>query len=84
MYALTQVSGKPVKGLTEFYCDDVNDIKDLPTEGIAPGSTAIVIASGRVFILNCSMKWVSPKSNNLELDKLQLNQIRRDWYGKES
>lgn len=74
MYAVTAMSGKSVKGITEFYCNDVNDIKNLPTKGIAPGSTAIVIASGRVFVLDCSMEWVELGGSN-EMDILNLDDL---------
>lgn len=81
MYVLTQASGRSVKGVTEFYCDTIDDVANLPTEGVTPGSTAIVIASGQVFILNCSYQWVefgganpttnvADAMNILELDSL--------------
>lgn len=40
-------AGKETKGLTEFYLDGPEDIKDLPTT-CAPGSTA----TAQVFMLN--------------------------------
>lgn len=65
MYSITHMSGKAVNGLCEVFCDNEGDIKNLPTD-IAPGSTAIVIATGNVFILNCSHEWVEP--GNIVLD----------------
>ena len=50
-------AGKETKGLTEFYLDGPEDIKDLPTT-CAPGSTAIVIATAQVFMLNNQKEWV--------------------------
>lgn len=44
-------AGKETKGLTEFYLGGPEDIKDLPTT-CAPGSTAIVMATAQVFMLN--------------------------------
>lgn len=36
----------------QFLLDDVNDYYSLPTDGVSPGSTAIVIATGRVFMFD--------------------------------
>lgn len=46
--------------VSEFVCDTVADIADLPTEKnkVYPGSTALVAATGEVYILNASREWV--------------------------
>lgn len=55
----------------EFVCDTATDLSDLPTtstggsgtlsyitEPIKPGSTALVIATTKVYMLNSSDEWV--------------------------
>lgn len=57
MLSMGSSSGNVVKNLNEYMCDSVEDIKDLPTD-VAPGSTAIVIATAQVFMLNNQKEWV--------------------------
>ena len=40
----------------EFICDTAADIQDLPTE-CAPSSTALVIETGAILILNSAKEW---------------------------
>lgn len=54
------VNGKPVAGIHEYLCDTAEDVKQLPT-GAAPGSTAYVVETGDVYILNGLKKWVKMK-----------------------
>lgn len=42
--------------MCEFVLDTENDVKNLPTA--LPGSTALVVASGNVYMVNASGKWV--------------------------
>lgn len=58
MVSLTHMSGKEVKELREFVCDTDQDIATLPTD-CAPGSTAIVIENGSVYMMNSKGEWVS-------------------------
>ena len=39
----------------EFIADSLADVKDLPV--CCPGSSAIVVAEGKVFFVNASGKW---------------------------
>ena len=45
--------------VTEFICDTVADIVNLPTEKnkVYPGSAALVASTGDIYILNASRKW---------------------------
>lgn len=44
-------SGHTGYGIKEFICDTVNDIQDLPVD-VKPGSTAFVISTGTVYMIN--------------------------------
>lgn len=46
--------------VTEFICDSVADIINLPTEKnkVYPGSMALIASTGEVYIFNASHKWV--------------------------
>lgn len=54
------INGKPVQGIYEYICDEEADVEKLPTAG-APGSTAYVVETGDVYILNGLKKWVKMK-----------------------
>lgn len=57
MLSMGSSSGNVVKNLNEYMCDSAEDVKDLPVD-IAPGSTAIVIATAQVFMLNNQKEWI--------------------------
>lgn len=61
MYYLIKDGNIPNLPVKEFVCDSVIDIDSLPEA--APGSTAIVIDSGEVYMVNTSGKWVPFGSN---------------------
>lgn len=46
--------------VTEFICDTVADVANLPTEKnkVYPGSAALVASTGDIYVLNASRKWV--------------------------
>ena len=46
--------------VTEFICDTIADIANLPTEKnkVYPGSAALVVSTGDIYILNASRKWI--------------------------
>lgn len=54
------INGKPVYGIYEYLCDYETDVEKLPT-GAAPGSTAYVVETGDIYILNGLKKWVKMK-----------------------
>lgn len=54
------VNGQPVYGLHEYICDFEDDIENLPT-GCAVGSTAYIIETGDIYIINGFKKWVKMK-----------------------
>lgn len=49
---------KKAYGVAEYVCDTEDDIKDLPTTGCAPGSAAIIISTGSVYMMDSEGKWV--------------------------
>lgn len=57
MINVGSIAGKEVKALTEYYLDDAKDVNDLPTT-CAPGSTAIVMETAQVFMMNSRGEWV--------------------------
>lgn len=54
------MNGKPVYGINEYICDTADDITNLPID-CASGSTAYIIDTGDVYILNGSKEWVKMK-----------------------
>lgn len=56
MFKAIKESGKEKYNVTEFICDTIDDIENLPTT-VEVGSTAIVIKGTRVFILNNGKEW---------------------------
>jgi hypothetical protein len=56
MFKAIKESGKEKYNVTEFVCDTIEDIKDLPTT-VEVGSTAIVIKDTRIFMLNNKKEW---------------------------
>lgn len=59
----TNRSNKPFYNMAEFLCDYESDVADLPTNR-GPGSTARVIESGNVYILNNSHQWIKQPKNS--------------------
>lgn len=58
MIAVLSENGKSTYNLKEYVVDTQEDIKDLPTSGIQMGSTAFVISTGTVYMLNSSKEWI--------------------------
>lgn len=58
MVSVMSNSGKTTYGIQEFVCDTLEDIKDLPQNGAAPGSAAIVISTGAIYMMNSEGEWV--------------------------
>lgn len=54
------VNGKPVYGINEYVCDFETDVQKLPI-GCATGSTAYVIETGNIYIIDGFKKWVKMK-----------------------
>lgn len=44
--------------VTEFVCDTVTDIANLPTDEVFPGSTALVTENSSVYMLSANREWV--------------------------
>lgn len=59
----TNRSNKPFYNMAEFLCDYESDIADLPTNR-GPGSTARVVETGNVYILNNNHEWVKQPKNS--------------------
>ena len=51
------INGKPVNNLYEYVCDTEDDIYNLP-KGCAPGSTAFIIETAEVYMINSNREWV--------------------------
>lgn len=57
MFNLYKQDGETLYGIKEFILDNTDDIKNLPTN-IKVGSTALIIPTAEIYILNGSKKWV--------------------------
>lgn len=57
MIGITSTSGHTTYGLKEYVVDSVTDIDLLPIDGVM-GSTAFVIETGDVYMLNGKKEWV--------------------------
>lgn len=57
MINILSSGGKVSYNVNEYICDTADDIKDLPT-GCSVGSTAFVITTKDVYMLNSSKEWV--------------------------
>lgn len=44
--------------INEYVADTPDDIKDLPTKKIQPGSICIVVSTSQVYMLNGEKEWV--------------------------
>ena len=59
MISLYRQDGETLYGIKEFILDSEDDIKNLPTHNkVHVGSTALVIPTGALYMLNGSHKWV--------------------------
>lgn len=54
---ITKDSGRTQK-TTEYIADSITDVQNLPTSGIAPGSTCFVIENSALYILNSQKQWI--------------------------
>lgn len=54
----TMYGNTVVAPISQFTCDAVADVADLPTD-VVFGSQAIVIATGAVYVLNSSGVWTA-------------------------
>lgn len=59
----TNRSNKPFYNMAEFLCDYESDIADLP-KNRGPGSTARVVETGNIYILNNNHEWVKQPKNS--------------------
>lgn len=57
MVYITSNSGHTAYGIKEFTCDDIEDVQDLPVD-VKPGSAAIVISTGAIYMINSKGEWV--------------------------
>lgn len=57
MFILYKQDGETLYGIKEFLVDSSADLPALPTN-IKAGSTALIISTGELFILNSKKKWV--------------------------
>jgi hypothetical protein len=57
MFNRTSVGGRATYNALEYVCDSDSDIMNLPTD-IPMGSTAFVISTHKLFMLNGDKEWV--------------------------
>ena len=57
MINLYKQDGETLYGIKEFLLDSKEDVKDLPIEKVHIGSTALVISSGDLYMLNGNKEW---------------------------
>ena len=57
MYSIIKQNDNNSYGLNQYVCDTEEDVQNLPTN-IKIHSIALVINSGRIYILNGEKKWV--------------------------
>ena len=58
MITLYKQDGETSYGIKEFLLDTPEDIKSLPTLQIKPGSSALIISTGALYLFNGEKKWV--------------------------
>ena len=58
MYNKTMVNGEVAYDVIQFTCDNLDDLDNLPTQGVGMGSTAIVISTAEIYIKNSEGQWV--------------------------
>ena len=64
MINLYKQDGETLYGIKEFILDSEDDIKDLPTnKKVHTGSTALIIPTGALYILNSSYEWIEIGGN---------------------
>lgn len=56
MIATIQVDDKVVYGVNSYVCDNEDDVKDLPIY-VNAGSTAFVIETSSLYMLNSKREW---------------------------
>lgn len=64
MITLYKQDGEILYGIKEFVLDSEDDIKDLPVHKVHIGSTALVIPTGNIYMLNGEKKWVVVGGSN--------------------
>lgn len=57
MFNLYKQDGETLYGIKEFVLDTKEDLQNLPTN-IKAGSSALIISTGAVYMLNGSKEWV--------------------------
>lgn len=57
MISVTKQSGHTTYNTVEFILDTVDDVENLPVDGIAVGSTAFVISESTVYMFNNAGDW---------------------------
>ena len=75
-FILYKQDGEILYGIKEFLIDSEEDLKDLPLN-IKSGSSAFILSSGSIYILNKDKKWIlvggESSSNDILFDELDQN-----------
>lgn len=58
MFSVISENGRSKYNTKEYVLDSLEDLKSLPTSEAQMGSTAFVIATGSVYMLNSSREWI--------------------------
>jgi hypothetical protein len=58
MITLYKQDGETVYGVKEFLLDTPQDLQSLPNADIRPGSSALIISTGALYMFNGDKQWV--------------------------
>ena len=70
MYSLYANDDNISYGIQKFVLDTDSDIINLPV-GIKPGSSALIINSSNIYVLNHEKKWIKIKPNEAAISFLE-------------
>ena len=70
MYSLYANDDNISYGIQKFVLDTDSDITNLPVD-IKPGSSALIINSSNIYVLNHEKKWIKIKSNEAAISFLE-------------
>lgn len=57
MVSLYKQDGETLYGIKEFLLDSVEDLTDIPIAKLRPGSSALIIPTGEIYIFSGNKEW---------------------------
>lgn len=57
MVSLYKQDGETLYGIKEFLLDSVEDLTDIPIAKLKPGSSALIIPTGELYIFSGNKEW---------------------------